>query len=68
MIPGIKVDEGFRFLPRTGSVEPLCTGLDNPAERATDYQACGARFAKWRTVLQIASNGCLSESSICENA
>ena len=57
IVPGIKVDKGLRPLPGANSVETLCTGLDGLVERAADYYAQGARFAKWRAVLQISSDG-----------
>ena len=68
VIPGIKVDQGLRPLPGAGSVETLCTGLDGLVERAADYYAQGARFAKWRAVLQITADGCPSDLSVRENA
>ena len=68
IIPGIKVDKGLRPLVGAGSVETLCTGLDGLVERAADYYAQGARFAKWRAVLQITSDGCPSPLSVRENA
>ena len=45
-----------------------CTGLDGLKERAAAYYAQGARFAKWRAVLQITSDGCPSALSLYENA
>ena len=45
-----------------------CTGLDGLKERAAAYYAQGARFAKWRAVLQITSDGCPSALSLQENA
>ena len=68
MIAGIKVDMGLRPLPGAHPSETLCTGLDGLVERAADYYAQGARFAKWRAVLQITADGCPSELSIRENA
>ena len=50
------------------AVETLCTGLDGLVERAGDFYAQGARFAKWRAVLQITADGCPSALSIRENA
>jgi fructose-bisphosphate aldolase class I len=44
-----------------------CTGLDGLKERAANYYAQGARFAKWRAVLQISDNT-PSTLSIQENA
>ena len=45
-----------------------CTGLDGLVERAAKYYAQGARFAKWRAVLQITDDGGPSELSLQENA
>ena len=33
--------------------ETYCSGLDGLTERAQEYYKQGARFAKWRAVLQI---------------
>jgi len=68
IVPGIKVDTGLRPLPGGSDVETLCSGLDGLVERAADYYAQGARFAKWRAVLQITDDGCPSKLSIRENA
>ncbi len=68
IIPGIKVDKGLCPLPGAQSVETVCTGLDGLVERAADYYAQGARFAKWRAVLQITADGCPSDLAIRENA
>jgi fructose-bisphosphate aldolase, class I len=46
-IPGIKVDEGTQALP------DFTTGLDKLAERLAKYYERGARFAKWRAVIDI---------------
>lgn len=53
MIPGIKVDMGLQPLPGGHPVETWCTGLDGLVDRAKKYYAQGARFAKWRAVLQV---------------
>merc|ERR1719163_672339 len=60
MIPGIKVDKGFdkAGLPNTqsgplGHPETWCKGMDDLEKRAAEAYAQGARFAKWRNVLQI---------------
>ena len=68
IIPGIKVDKGLRPLAGGNDVETFCSGLDGLVERAADYYAQGARFAKWRAVLQITDDGCPSKLSIRENA
>merc|ERR1712232_905928 len=60
MIPGIKLDKGYgkEGLPNTqcgplGHPETACKGLDDLEKRAAEAYAQGARFAKWRNVLQI---------------
>ncbi|CAM9453167.1 unnamed protein product [Sphacelaria rigidula] len=68
VIPGIKVDTGLSPLPGGHEVETWCSGLDGLVERAKKYYAQGARFAKWRAVLQITSDGAPSNLSIQENA
>ncbi len=68
IIPGIKVDKGLRALAGANDVETFCSGLDGLVERASDYYAQGARFAKWRAVLQIKDDICPSKLSIKENA
>lgn len=66
IIPGIKVDKGLSPLGNGESFETWCTGLDGLAERAAMYYEKGARFAKWRAVLQI-SDTTPSPMSIHEN-
>jgi fructose-bisphosphate aldolase class I len=51
-IPGIKVDEGTQGLPGCPG-ELVTVGLDNLAERLRKYYDRGARFAKWRAVIDI---------------
>merc|ERR1719298_57982 len=42
-----------------------CTGLDNLSDRCAGYYAQGARFAKWRTALQInVEEGCPTDLAI----
>merc|ERR1719331_1579958 len=53
IIPGIKVDTGLKPLAGGVEGEKWCTGLDNLNDRCAGYYAQGARFAKWRTALQI---------------
>ena len=53
IIPGIKVDKGLKPLPGGLPHETYCSGLDGLVERASDYYERGARFAKWRAVLQL---------------
>jgi fructose-bisphosphate aldolase class I len=51
-IPGIKVDEGTQSLPNCPG-ELVTAGLDKLAERLKKYHERGARFAKWRAVIDI---------------
>ena len=51
-IPGIKVDEGTQALSNCPG-ELVTTGLDRLAERLKKYYERGARFAKWRAVIDI---------------
>jgi fructose-bisphosphate aldolase class I len=65
-IPGIKVDEGTQPLP--GCPDELITvGLDKLAERLAKYYERGARFAKWRAVIDI-GQGIPSMTAIHVNA
>jgi fructose-bisphosphate aldolase class I len=52
-IPGIKVDEGTKPLPFSES-EHITIGLDKLSDRLPKYYEQGARFAKWRAVIDIA--------------
>eukprot|EP01053_Blabericola_migrator_P007621 Blabericola_migrator_1__7620@NODE_3895_length_1442_cov_36_410909_g2308_i1_p1_GENE_NODE_3895_length_1442_cov_36_410909_g2308_i1NODE_3895_length_1442_cov_36_410909_g2308_i1_p1_ORF_typecomplete_len242_score49_56Glycolytic/PF00274_19/4_9e66_NODE_3895_length_1442_cov_36_410909_g2308_i13641089 len=52
IIPGIKVDMGLKTLPGTDG-EKTTQGLDGLAEGCKRYYEAGARFAKWRAVLEI---------------
>jgi fructose-bisphosphate aldolase, class I len=54
-IPGIKVDEGTQALPACPG-ELVTVGLDKLAERFKKYYERGARFAKWRAVIDIGAN------------
>jgi len=52
IIPGIKVDTGTQ--PLAGCPGELVTeGLDGLRERLKEYYRLGARFAKWRAVINI---------------
>jgi fructose-bisphosphate aldolase class I len=54
-IPGIKVDEGAKEMAfRPG--EKVTEGLDGLRERLKEYHGLGARFAKWRGVIDIADH------------
>lgn len=52
MLPGIKVDTGAK--PLAGSPDETVTeGLDGLRERLAEYAELGARFAKWRAVIEV---------------
>ena len=51
-IPGIKVDEGTKPLPFCPG-EVVTAGLDKLPDRLPKYYEQGARFAKWRAVIDI---------------
>ena len=53
-IPGIKVDTGAKPLAAAEG-EKITEGLDGLRERLNEYYALGARFAKWRAVINIDS-------------
>ncbi|HEX4152084.1 MAG TPA: class I fructose-bisphosphate aldolase [Steroidobacteraceae bacterium] len=52
MIPGIKVDTGAKPLAGFPG-ETITEGLDGLRERLAEYGKLGARFAKWRAVIDI---------------
>jgi fructose-bisphosphate aldolase, class I len=52
VIPGIKVDKGTKPLPFSPG-EVITEGLDGLRERLIEYRGLGARFAKWRAVIDI---------------
>jgi fructose-bisphosphate aldolase class I len=65
-IPGIKVDEGTKPLPGCPN-EVVTIGLDKLADRLPKYFEQGARFAKWRAVIEIGA-GIPTYSAIHANA
>jgi len=66
MVPGIKVDTGAK--PLAGYPDETITeGLDGLRERLAGYYTAGARFAKWRAVIDIGS-GIPSAYAIDANA
>ncbi len=64
-LPGIKVDQGVKEF-EGGSDEKITTGLDGLHERCQEYERLGAKFTKWRAVInvsdEIPSNNCISEN------
>jgi fructose-bisphosphate aldolase, class I len=51
-LPGIKVDKGTKPLPRCPG-EVVTEGLDGLRDRLIEYRGMGARFAKWRAVIDV---------------
>ena len=52
ILPGIKVDTGAHDLPGSEG-EKITQGLDGLNDRLKEYRGMGARFAKWRAVINI---------------
>jgi fructose-bisphosphate aldolase class I len=65
-IPGIKVDAGAKDLALHPG-EKITEGLDGLRERLAEYHKLGARFAKWRAVIDIADGiptwGCIKANA-----
>ena len=55
IVPGIKVDKGLVPLHPKGD-EKITQGLDGLSDRLQQYKEQGARFAKWRAVLNISES------------
>jgi fructose-bisphosphate aldolase, class I len=66
MVPGIKVDMGAKPLAGFPG-ETMTEGLDGLRERLAEYYKLGARFAKWRAVIDIGT-GIPSRYAIDANA
>jgi len=64
-IPGIKVDEGTRALSGAKPGELITKGLDGLDKRLPKYYDQGARFAKWRAVIDPTN---LSYAGVLANA
>jgi len=52
ILPGIKVDAGAKPLAGFPG-ETVTEGLDGLRERLAEYRGLGARFAKWRAVIDV---------------
>ena len=63
-VPGIKVDAGAKDLVGAPG-EKVTEGLDGLRERFAEYYELGARFAKWRAVINIGRD---IPSTFCLNA
>ncbi len=65
-VAGIKVDTGAKRMVNS-QVETITEGLDGLRERLEEYYALGARFTKWRAVINI-NKSYPSEQAISANA
>src|SRR3984957_8256204 len=66
-LPGIKVDKGTKPLPSCPG-EVVTEGLDGLRERLAEYRGLGAKFAKWRAVIDIGEHGVPSYTCVRANA
>jgi fructose-bisphosphate aldolase class I len=66
ILPGIKVDTGAKPLAGYPN-ETITEGLDGLRERLIEYHKLGARFAKWRAVIDI-GDGIPTQFAIDANA
>lgn len=64
-LPGIKVDKGLTPISE-GSKETVTNGLDDLDQRCKEYYQIGAKFTKWRAVINI-GNGIPTDECIDEN-
>ena len=64
-LPGIKVDKGLKPLDDSPK-ETVTQGLDGLNERCSEYEKIGAKFAKWRAVINI-GEGIPTEDCINQN-
>ena len=52
IVPGIKVDKGAKPLALCPG-DKIAEGLDGLRDRLAEYKQLGAKFAKWRAVIEI---------------
>ena len=64
-LPGIKVDKGLTPISED-SKETVTNGLDDLDQRCKGYYQIGAKFTKWRAVINI-GNGIPTDECIDEN-
>ena len=65
IVPGIKVDKGVKELPGSPQ-EKITEGLDGLRERLQEYHKLGARFAKWRGVIDIGARVVVRTNEVCD--
>ena len=66
-LPGIKVDKGL-ILMNEDSEETVTNGLDGLNQRCQEFYKIGAKFTKWRAVINIGNNiptdACINENML----
>jgi fructose-bisphosphate aldolase class I len=67
IVPGIKVDKGAKTLALYPG-DKVAEGLDGLRERLAEYKQLGAKFAKWRAVIEINERDIPSAFGIRANA
>jgi len=67
IVPGIKVDKGAKALAFFPG-DKVAEGLDGLRERLAEYKQLGAKFAKWRAVIEIDEHKIPSSYAIHANA
>ncbi len=67
IVPGIKVDKGAKPLAQYPG-ERVTEGLDGLRDRLAEYRQLGAKFAKWRAVIDIDEHDIPSQFGIHANA
>ncbi len=65
-VPGIKVDAGAKALAGAEG-ETITEGLDGLRERLAEYYELGARFAKWRAVIDVKGEDIPSQYAVDVN-
>ncbi|NIO43346.1 MAG: fructose-bisphosphate aldolase class I [Burkholderiales bacterium] len=67
IVPGIKVDKGAKPLAQYPG-ERVTEGLDGLRDRLAEYRQLGAKFAKWRAVIDIDEDDIPSQFGVVANA
>ena len=66
-LPGIKVDKGLTLM-NEDSEETVTNGLDDLNQRCQEFYKIGAKFTKWRAVINIGNNiptdACINENML----
>ena len=66
-LPGIKVDKGLTLM-NEDSEETVTNGLDDLNQRCKEFYEIGAKFTKWRAVINIGDNiptdACINENML----